>query len=81
MRKTQASLPLAFVLALAAEAGVVPALNEHATSLRAGSLSAFDQATGAVSDNERPHRTGIRDRIAQFFPNFKNCFSGSWRNC
>jgi hypothetical protein len=23
----------------------------------------------------------VRDRIVQFFPNFRNCVTGSWKNC
>jgi hypothetical protein len=86
MRKGQATLPLAFALALAAEAGAVPPpeLSDHSQPLRAGVLSSLDQTAselGAATDSTVRHRSGIRDRVAQFFPNFKNCFSGSWRNC
>ena len=86
MRKSQGSLPLAFVLAMAADAGVAAPVNSSgdAQPIRAGLLTAL-AAPPAVftttADGKTYQTITTRKRIAQFFPNFKNCFSGTWRNC
>jgi len=94
MRKGQASLPLAFILAMAADASAALALDATppaATPLQAGALRyLLDRAADAHIFTRDMDRSGDRrlpgDRTAQFpnfpnFPNFHNCFSGNWRNC
>lgn len=86
MRKGQASLPLAFVLAMAADASIAPPsdLADSSQVMRAGVLAALAAPTlhkGVQSETGKYQEIRTRDRIAQFFPNFRNCFGGTWRNC
>jgi hypothetical protein len=84
-----APLPFAFLLALATEAnGSQVAFTTYAKD---------DFQPGMLSDlltaNENPKfsikpvehiRNGETTTVVQYFPNFpnfRNCFSGSWRNC
>jgi hypothetical protein len=83
-------LPIAFILAMAAE--TMSGANANAinaqNALQLGSLSLlFTQAIehfplGRSSD--RGWSPGNAEtKLAQFpnFPNFRNCFAGAWRNC
>ena len=91
MRKVQASLPLAFILAMAAEAtAATPPDAQPAIPLEAGALRPLLEQ-GIANDILRdPLQSGDRrlpgDRTVQFpnfpnFPNFFNCLRGNWRNC
>jgi hypothetical protein len=94
MRKGQASIPLAFVLAMAADASAAsPAeVNGNAIPLEAGALRhLLDRAADANLIARDMDQSGDRrlpgDKTAQYFPNFPNfpnffnCFRGNWRNC
>ena len=91
MRKGQASLPLAFVLAMAAEssaAATTPDAIQPTIPLEAGALRALLEKGLANQITRDPLQSGDRrlpgDKTAQYFPNFPNfhnCFSGMWRNC
>lgn len=82
-------LPFAFLLALAAEAnGNASALLPDARErLEPGKLSGLLNRGGApeftVKSIEQI-RDGEKATVVQYFPNFpnfRNCFSGYWRNC
>ena len=89
MRKGQASLPLAFILAMAADASAAatPGASQAAPPLEAGERILLEK--GLANEIARdPHQSGDRrlagDKAAQYFPNFPNfrsCISGYWRNC
>jgi hypothetical protein len=94
MRKGQASLPLAFVLAMAADASAATPtdVNDKAIPIEAGALrKLLDRAIDANIITRDMDQSGDRrlpgDKTAQFFPNFPNfpnffnCFNGSFRNC
>ena len=73
--KIKGALPLAFVLALAAELPATGASIPQGEGFwRAGSLSQLLGEAGNSAANTRSERT------AQWF-NFRNCFTGNWRNC
>jgi hypothetical protein len=79
MTKKTELLPLAFVLAMAAEAGAAPAVDQPVGPLTVGALAALAQQPSTTAiDPDRP--TFVHDRLTQFF-NFFNCFRGAWRNC
>jgi len=86
MRKEQAALPLAFALAMAVDAGApLPSnLITRPSPMRAGLLSELNRAQighDLSSDSKQYQQIHTRDRVVQFFPNFKNCITGTWRNC
>ena len=92
MRKVQASLPLAFILAMAAEASAAtPPDVQPAIPLEAGALRALLEQGLAKDILRDPLQSGDRrlpgDKTTQFFPNFPNfpnffnCFNGFWRKC
>jgi hypothetical protein len=82
-------LPFAFLLALAAEANAsaVTFTTDTRESLQPGALS------GLLNLNANPEfsvksieqmKNGETTTVVQYFPNFpnfRNCFSGYWRNC
>jgi hypothetical protein len=82
-------LPFAFMLALATEANssLVSVTTDARDEFRPGMLS------GLLNFNENPEfsiksveqvRNGETTTVVQYFPNFpnfRNCFSGYWRNC
>jgi len=82
-------VPFAFLLALASEAnaGQASLATESKDALKPGALS------GLVDLNRHPEfsiksveqvRNGETTTVVQYFPNFpnfRNCFSGNWRNC
>lgn len=81
------SLPLAFVLAMAAEVSVGTAAGPdgNAPALSVGSLSSLleqavgDAQTAGPSQEVAPNVISL-DRLAQWL-NFRNCVTGGWRNC
>jgi len=82
-------IPFAFLLALASEAnaGQAPLVVDSQDQLKPGMLS------GLLNRNPNPEfsvksvdqeRDGATTTVVQYFPNFpnfRNCFSGQWRNC
>lgn len=77
-------LPLAFALAMAADLSAAAPVNvpEGETLWRAGSLSRLldDSENVSSSGTAQGHSAAAQDRLAQWL-NFRNCFSGNWRNC
>jgi hypothetical protein len=80
------SLPLAFILAMAAEvaAGSAGGSEANVRALGVGSLSsllvrATDAQTTEPTVETSPNVIPL-DRMAQW-SNFRNCVTGSWRNC
>jgi hypothetical protein len=82
-------LPFAFLLALATEANSSQAslITDTRDDLQPGSLS------GLLNLNANPEfsiksveqvKNGATTTVVQYFPNFpnfRNCFTGYWRNC
>lgn len=90
MRNGQASLPLAFILAMAADASAatMPDTSQPNIPFEAGALRALLEKGLASEIGREPAQSGDRrlpgDKTAQFFPNFPNfhsCVAGMWRNC
>lgn len=93
MRSNSPSLPLAFLLAMSAEAGAAPPAADAAAPLRSGSLAPLLRAAPAdlatAYDPAKPENGVTVDpatRTVQWFnwPNWSNwfnCFNGVWRNC
>jgi hypothetical protein len=85
MNKLNHSLPLAFLLALAADGANAPVVEakESAPVLTYGMLSDLLADGNSSSNVERPPLRPGGQKVAQFFRNFgfPNCFSGNWRNC
>jgi hypothetical protein len=82
--KITGALPLAFVLAMAADASAtgvayVPAGEDF---WRVGSLSRLlgDSDSGQPNVTAEGRSAATPDQMAQWL-NFRNCFTGSWRNC
>jgi len=82
--RIKGALPLAFALAMAAEvpaagAAVVP---EGEGLWRAGSLSRLlgDSDTVPSIVSTKGQSGAAKEQMAQWL-NFRNCFTGSWRNC
>ena len=82
-------LPFAFLLALASEANssaasLAPDANEK---LEPGMLSGLLNRVGAPEftiESIEESRDGKKTTVVQYFPNFpnfRNCFTGNWRNC
>jgi hypothetical protein len=77
------AFPLAFVLAMAADVSATGAASvpEGEYLWRAGSLSRLlgnsDRAGSSISTESR---SAEQEQMAQWL-NFRNCFTGSWRNC
>ena len=83
------SLPVAFLLALATEANgsAVSLTTDAKAKLEPGSLSGLLNPGGppefSIKSIERM-MNGETTTVVQYFPNFpnfRNCFSGYWRNC
>jgi hypothetical protein len=80
------AVPLAFALAMSAEAPGAPMLDsvDGFQALQPGMLkSLVEHATDARQRamDQSGDRLLPGDKVAQFFPNFRNCFAGMWRNC
>lgn len=83
------SLPFAFLLALASETGGAAApMFDTSQKLESGSLSNLLNEAAAVdrlgASNNHEQKSLEDYKTAQYFPNFpnfRNCFSGNWRNC
>jgi hypothetical protein len=82
-------LPFAFLLALATEANAntLPPQFDAAGPLQPGMLSDLLKRDGSpeftIKSIERL-KDGETTTVVQYFPNFpnfRNCFSGYWRNC
>ena len=85
MNKLNRSIPLAFLLAVAADASSLPfgESTDAPPVLTHGMLAALlaDDAKSTVAE---PHgKPPAGQEVAQFFRNFGflNCFGGAWRNC
>ena len=77
-------LPLAFALAMAADvsaAGVV-SVPEGENLWRVGSLSRLlgDSEAGRSNGPVQGRSAAAPEQLAQWL-NFRNCFTGNWRNC
>jgi hypothetical protein len=88
-RSRVAQVPIAFLLALATEANAAPVslTTDAKDSLQPGSLSGLLNLNGnrefSIKSVEQV-RNGETTTVVQYFPNFpnfRNCFSGYWRNC
>ena len=82
-------LPFAFLLALATEANSSPVspTSEMKDNLQLGMLSGLLNLNGnpefSIKSVEQV-KNGETTTVVQYFPNFpnfRNCFSGYWRNC
>jgi hypothetical protein len=82
-------LPFAFLLAFATEANSSPAslATDSKDNLQPGMLSGLLNLNGnsEFSMKSVEHlKNGETTTVVQYFPNFpnfRNCFYGSWRNC
>ena len=78
-----APLPLAFVLAMAADvsAAGVAIVPEGENLWRVGSLNRLlgDSEAGRPNSVQGPS-AAAPEQLVQWL-NFRNCFSGNWRNC
>lgn len=82
-------LPFVFMLALAAEANGRSALSLSSgeEGLEPGVLADLFRRSGAPEftvKSVEQMRDGAKTTVVQYFPNFpnfRNCFSGYWRNC
>ena len=91
MSRRVGTLPLAFVLAMAADtiggAGFEPA--NPLKPLELGTLSgllkaAIDNPANSSSIDKKLIQGNDGTKLVQFFPNFpnfRNCMTGAWRNC
>jgi hypothetical protein len=89
MTSKVAPLPFAFLLALATEANgtaIAPQFDANG-ALQPGMLSDLLKRDGApeftIKSIERMKDNETTTVVQYFpnFPNFRNCFSGYWRNC
>ena len=82
-------LPFAFLLALATEANgsQVSLTTEAKDDLQPGMLSGLLNVSGTPEfsiKSVEQLRNGETITVVQYFPNFpnfRNCFTGNWRNC
>jgi hypothetical protein len=85
MNKINRSIPLAFLLAVAADTSGVPfgAANDVPPVLTHGMLAELLAGSVKSSTAEPDGRQPPNTKVAQFFRNygFLNCFTGNWRNC
>ncbi len=80
-------LPLAFLLAIAADSTGAAPLHDASAPLVRGTLSGLlpkglQPIVPPAAD--RTHEGQVGTRLVQYFPNFpnfRNCIVGSWRNC
>ncbi len=77
-------LPLAFALAVAVDvsAGGIANVPEGENLWRVGSLSQLldDSEAGRLNGLDQGRSAVAPEQLAQWL-NFRNCFSGNWRNC
>jgi hypothetical protein len=82
-------VPFAFLLALASEANAsqVPLVVDSKDQLKPGMLSDLLKLNTnpefSIKSVEQ-ERDGATTTVVQYFPNFpnfRNCFTGNWRNC
>jgi hypothetical protein len=90
-RRIAGQIPLAFILAMAAEASssATAEATNSSIPLEPGALSGLlrgsppdAQAQPTFGQHWRQGNAGTK--VVQFFPNFpnfRNCFAGAWRNC
>jgi len=84
-----APLPFAFLLALATEANAsaVSPIADAKDNLRPGMLSGLLHLNGNPEfsiNSVSQMKNGETTTVVQYFPNFpnfRNCFTGYWRNC
>jgi hypothetical protein len=86
MSPTDARWPLAFVLAIGAQTaeGKLPDIQGAERALTPGflaDLADLGVRGEASSPSSAFKQLLVRDRMVQFFPNFRNCFTGTWKNC
>ena len=82
-------LPFAFLLALATEAGgsTVTLLTDAKDHLQPGMFSGLLNLGGSPEfsiKSVEQLKNGETTTVVQYFPNFpnfRNCFTGNWRNC
>jgi hypothetical protein len=83
------SLPFAFLLAMAADANAnaIPGAVGSKGNLEPGMLSDLLRRSAAPEFSVKSVdqvKDGEAMTVVQFFPNFpnfRNCFTGNWRNC
>jgi hypothetical protein len=83
------SLPFAFLLAMAADAdaSAIPAATDTKSNLEPGMLSDLLRLNGPPEFTVKTVdqvKDGETTTVVQYFPNFpnfRNCFTGYWRNC
>ena len=75
-------LPLAFALAMAVDVSAAGALSvpEGENLWRVGSLSRLLGDSARSNSSAEGHSAAAPKQMAQWL-NFRNCFTGSWRNC
>lgn len=77
-------LPLAFALAMAADVSAAGAVSvpEGENLWRVGSLSRLlgDSEAGRSNGSVQGRSAAAPEQLAQWL-NFRNCFTGNWRNC
>ena len=86
---TRGPLPVAFLLALATEANSGTGLltTDAKQNLQPGSLSGLLNSSGTPEfsiKSVEQIKNGETTTVVQYFPNFpnfRNCFTGNWRNC
>jgi hypothetical protein len=78
------SLPLAFALAMAADVSAAGAVSvpEGEDLWRVGSLSRLLGGSESARSNSsvQGRSAAAPEQMAQWL-NFRNCFTGNWRNC
>jgi hypothetical protein len=80
-------VPVAFLLALASETGsaVFSPTADTSQLLKRGSFSNLLNAAELLEASNNHEQKSLKHlKTAQYFPNFpnfRNCFSGNWRNC
>ena len=78
------ALPLAFALAMAADLSTTGAAGvpEGENLWRVGSLSRLlgDSERADANNPTEGRSAAANDQMAQWL-NFRNCFTGNWRNC
>jgi hypothetical protein len=77
-------LPVAFLLAMAADVSAAGALSvpERENLWRVGSLSRLlgDSESARSNSSAQGRSAAAPEQMVQWL-NFRNCFNGSWRNC